>query len=97
MYVAVTLYVPATGVAIAQLYKVVTPFVTVEGLEVQPVAAPVTVQVTVPVTGTELEPVSKAVTVTSVPTVVPLGDALTNIEGVATERFTETIDEVAAL
>ena len=91
------MYVPAIGVAIVQLYKVVTPFVIVEGFEEQLVAAPVTVQVTVPVTATELDPVSKAVTVTNVPTVVLLGDALTYIEGVATDRFTETIEEVAAL
>ena len=50
---------------------------TVAGFEEQDVAAPVTIQVKVPVTGIALAPVSKAVTVTRVPTVGLAGVALT--------------------
>ena len=60
-------------------------------------AAPVTVQVTEPVTGIAFDPVRSAVTVTKVPTVGLLGVALTKIEGVATAKLIERIDVVAAL
>jgi hypothetical protein len=80
-----------------QLYKVVTPLVTVLGLEKQDVAAPLTFHVTEPVTGIEFDPVRSAVTVTRVPTVGLAGVALTKIVGVATARLTDNIDVVAAL
>jgi hypothetical protein len=73
----VIVYVPAIGVAIVQVKSSVRAPVTTAGLVVQAVAAPVTVQVTVPPGRFEPEPVTNAVAVIVCPTVGEVGVAVT--------------------